>query len=70
MENRKMIFTTKREHLALMMKDKLGAEGIEAIVLNHGSFDIGTFESVELYVLNEDADKSKLIIDANQEEEE
>lgn len=57
------------EYAAVLMKDQLEAEGINTLVLNQKDSAYGTFGTIELYVLNEDAEKAQKIIDLNQEEE-
>ena len=69
MENRKMVFTTTMEHAAGLMKDQLEAAGINTLILNQRDSTYGTFGTIELYVLNEDAEKAKQIVEANQEEQ-
>ncbi|MEO9532106.1 MAG: DUF2007 domain-containing protein [Crocinitomicaceae bacterium] len=69
MENRKMVFTTTMEHVAGLMKDQLEAAGINTLILNQRDSTYGTFGTIELYVLNEDAEKAKQIVEANQEEQ-
>ena len=69
MENRKKVFTTTLEYAAGLMKDKLEAEGIDTLILNQRDSTYGTFGTIELYVLNEEAERAQKIVDSNQEEE-
>jgi len=65
MENRTKVYTTTVEHSAILMRDKLEAEGISALILNQKDSTYGTFGTIEVYVLDEDEEKAKKIIEAN-----
>jgi flavodoxin len=67
MDNRKLIYTTTAEHMAHLMRDKLEAEGINALILDQKDSSYGTFGSYEIYVLNEDVEKAKEIVGDRQE---
>jgi hypothetical protein len=66
MENREMVYTTSVEHLAHMMRDKLEAEGVNALILNQKDSTL-VWGSLELYVLKDDFEKAKAIVGENQE---
>jgi hypothetical protein len=66
MENREMVYTTSVEHQAHMMRDKLEAEGVNALILNQKDSTL-VWGSLELYVLKDDFEKAKAIVDENQE---
>ena len=65
MENRTKVYTTTVEHSAILMRDKLEAEGISALILNQRDSTYGTFGTIEVYVLNEDEEQAKTLIEAN-----
>lgn len=65
MENRTKVYTTSVEHSAILMRDKLEAEGISALILNQRDSTYGTFGTIEVYVLNEDEEQAKTLIEAN-----
>ena len=65
MENRTLIFTTESEQLADMIQSKLEAENIDTLKINHRDTVSHAFGVVELYVLNENAEKAKEIIAAS-----
>lgn len=65
MENRTKIYTTTVEHSAILMRDKLEAAGINALILNQKDSTYGTFGTIEVYVLNEDVEKAEKIIAEN-----
>lgn len=65
MENRTKVYTTTVEHSAILMRDKLEAEGISALILNQRDSTYGTFGTIEVYVLNEDEEQAKILIEAN-----
>lgn len=64
MENRTMIFSTSVEHEARIVKDRLEAEGISALILNQKDSMYQTFGYIEVYVLNEDVEKAKAIVES------
>ena len=63
MENRKMIFSTTLEHKATMMRDKLAAAGIEALILDQHDSISEVVGSFELYVTLENEEKAKVIVE-------
>jgi len=63
MENRKMVFTTEYEHNATMMKDRLLSNGIDTLILDQHDSISEVIGSFELYVLNEDFDKAKAVVE-------
>jgi hypothetical protein len=67
MENRTIIFSTSKEHKALIIKDLLEAEGINTLILNHPDSISETFGCVEVYVQTEDVEKAKSIVEKSRE---
>ncbi|UKN01691.1 DUF2007 domain-containing protein [Paracrocinitomix mangrovi] len=65
MENRSLVFNTAIEHEATLLKDKLEAEGIHALILNQQDSMYKIFGLFEIYVRNEDLEKAKQIVERN-----
>ncbi|MCB9223009.1 MAG: DUF2007 domain-containing protein [Crocinitomicaceae bacterium] len=62
MENRTSVYSTTSEQEAIIFKDRLVADGIDAIVLDmkdHVTELVGTFD---IFVINEDAERAKVIL--------
>ncbi|MBD3638838.1 MAG: DUF2007 domain-containing protein [Crocinitomicaceae bacterium] len=62
MENRVIVYTTTSEQEAYIVRDRLEAEGIDAMILDvkdHVSEVSGGFE---IHVLKEQEDQAKLIV--------
>lgn len=62
MENRKVVFTTRQEHLAKMVKDQIEAAGIDVLMLDQHDSISEVVGSFELHVQNEDAEKATAIV--------
>ena len=62
MENRVMVFSTTLEHAALIVQDRLEAEGISALILNQKDSSYNTFGTIEVYVETEHEEKAKQIV--------
>jgi hypothetical protein len=63
MENRVMVFSTTLEHAALIVQDRLEAEGISALILNQKDSSYNTFGSIEVYVETENEERAKQIVE-------
>lgn len=63
MENRTMVFSTTQQHEAQIIKDRLEAEGISALILNQQDSMYKVFGQIEVYVQTEDEEKAKAIIE-------
>jgi Putative prokaryotic signal transducing protein len=63
MENRVMVFSTSMQHAAQIVKDRLEAEGINAIILNQQDSMYKTFGYIEVYVHDGDVEKAKSIVE-------
>lgn len=63
MENRTMVYTTTMLHSAQIVKDRLEAEGISALILNQQDSMYKAFGQIEVYVQLEDEEKAKVIIE-------
>lgn len=62
MENRTSVYSTSSEQEAIIFKDRLVAEGVNALVIDmkdHVSEVVGTYD---ILVSNEDVDKAKKIL--------
>lgn len=62
MENRKLVYTTTQDHMAMFVKGALEAQGINVLTLNQKDSAYTVFGSIELYVATEDEDRAKEII--------
>jgi hypothetical protein len=64
MENRTSVFSTSSEQEAIIIKERLVSEGIDALVLDlkdHVSEVVGSYE---VQVVNDQADKAKAIVES------
>lgn len=66
MENKKLVFSTTQEHMAMLIKDALEAEGIAVLVLNQKDSAYTVFGQIELYVNPENEEEAKRIVEAGQ----
>lgn len=62
MENRVVVFTSDSVIEAEIVKSKLEAEGISALLLNQKDSSYQAFGQAEIYVLEADAERAKEII--------
>lgn len=62
MENRKVVFTTRQEHLAKMVKDQLANANIDVLMLDQHDSISEVVGSFELHVLDDDFDKASEIV--------
>lgn len=58
-----MVFSTTQQHEAQIIKDRLEAEGISALILNQQDSMYKVFGQIEVYVQTEDEEKAKAIIE-------
>lgn len=65
MENKKLIYTTTQEHMSLLIKGALEAEGIPVLILNQKDSAYTVFGDIELYVDPENEERAKAIIAEN-----
>jgi hypothetical protein len=63
MENRTLIFSTSLQHEAQIIRDRLEAEGIHALILNQQDSMYKAFGQIEVYVQNQDVEKAKTIVE-------
>lgn len=57
------VFSTDEEYKAVIIREKLGAEGIESNLINKKGSEIDLFiGQIDIYVLNEDLNKAIEII--------
>ena len=61
-QNRTLVFSTTMNHEAQIVKDRLEAEGVHAIILNQQDSMYQSFGYIEVYVLNEEVEKAKSIV--------
>lgn len=69
MDNKVLVFSTKTEHLAHLVKGALEANGIETIMLDKHDSTQMQFGIIELFIAPENAENAQAIIAANQESE-
>ena len=67
MENKKLVYSTTQEHMAVLIKGKLETEGIAVLTLNQKDSAYTVFGEIELYVDPADEAKAKEIIAQNNE---
>lgn len=67
MENRKLIYSTGQEHMAMLIEDALRAEGIDVFVLNHKDSAYTVLGQIELYVTPENEEAAKRIVEAGRQ---
>lgn len=67
MENRKLIYSTAQEHMAMLIEDALRAEGIDVFVLNHKDSAYTVLGQIELYVTPENEEAAKRIVEAGRQ---
>jgi hypothetical protein len=67
MDNKKLVYTTTQDHMAVLIKGKIEAEGITVLTLNQKDSAYTVFGSIELYVATEDEERAKEIIAEGQE---
>lgn len=63
------VYTVTNLHKAEFIKGMLNEYGIEANILNKRDSEIPAFGPVELYVLSENLDKAKELIDEHNQSE-
>lgn len=62
MENRVNIFETSLEHVAILKRDHLVKNGIDAIILNQKDSSYNTFGLIKILVTEEDEAKARAIL--------
>lgn len=67
MENRKLIYSTTEEHMAVLIEDTLRSEGMEVFVLNHKDSAYTVLGQIELYVTPENEEAAKRIVEAGRQ---
>lgn len=66
-DSQRMVFRTRENHLAHIMKLKLEKEGIHVILINKQDSSYNNFGELELYVKAENYIKAKFLIDKTYE---
>ena len=59
----KIVYFTGEEYQALIAKEMLAEDGIDAVIMNHRDSSYTTFGDVELFVKEEDFDKAAAILE-------
>ena len=67
MNDKVLVFTTSQEYLASIISDKLRNEKIDCWVLNQKDSSYNAFGNIEIYVLPEDEEKAKALIETDNE---
>ncbi|WP_066755994.1 putative signal transducing protein [Crocinitomix algicola] len=62
MENKSLVFSTGKSHLAAVIKGELEANGIAVTVLDHNDSAFNVMNQIDLFVDPENEQKAKQII--------
>ncbi len=63
MDDKKLVYTTRQDHMAALIKGALESEGIKVLELNQKDSAYTVFGDIELYVSPENEAQAKAIIE-------